>query len=1515
MEWLVIIALAIVVLVLFSRLNALSQEFDRLLRRQDALYRLISERHLREDTAAAEHTPPPRTAAPPPAPMPPEPPTAPPPPIPAPLPPAPASATDATPRVSAFREARTEPPAEPPAAPPPPTSTPTPSPEPPVAPRTSSFRDYLQDATPPAPAAPAVEPPPPPTRSRAEWEALIGGNLLNRIAVISVVIALGFLVKYAYDHHWQSVITPPLRVLLLLAIGVGFLLAGRHFHRQGLRVFAQGFIGGGIAILYLSVYAAYNFYHLVATPLALLLMLVVTLVSFIQSLRYNAVAVALLGWAGGFITPVVLGSHEQGFGLFIYLLLLIAGVLALQARRDDWAILEPLTLVATATLFGVWFQSFTPARLPFAALYLTVVWGLFLALDLYRVRRGIITFLPLRTTVALVNALVFAVGMHLAFQRAEAGMALAGIIFAVGLAYLAAARLSANRREVEPIAEVRYLLTSVALVTVACWLLFRATPLLAIVGWAAEALLLVFAGVFANRRYLWVAGLVVYGLAFAVLLNLPDVFFYRAPAHFNPLANLRLLAFLALIVSLAVATLPLGRVRDNARGLLRLTLHYAWALLLFFLVTVETNDALRHAHATGALPGADTAYLRGITLPVLWTLFSLPLLWAGLRRRMPAQLCIGLGALLLGLGFIAVYGANYPLERFLPALNLRALMFLLVIAGLAISSAWMERAPDSPAWTRLMSVLLAIFAIALGFELLTVELLHTVTLFEQVLGVAPNQAGIILLPVLWSAYALPIAWHGYRTRSAALLYTGVIILFLAGAWTLAHGIGYAPVRARDYLPVLNLRGISFAFVIAGFLLQARLNAHFADAFPELARAQALFRGAAVLLGFAWMTLEITATFAMLSALGNIEVLRVLNGQAMALSLAGVWLLYGLVLSWVGWRARLDDLTAAGLLTAGLGAITGAVVGIDYSIIGMYRPLLNLRAGVLAVGMGVLGVQALLLPRREPLLWQYTVRAMLHAAVVFLGFELITVEISDTFAWLNSRDVFEVARMKMPMARAVAHVLAWTLYAGLLTWHGYRRQLPFFRVAGQITLGLAMLLGAYTGLYYDSLALYQPVLNMRAGMLALLIVAVLGHARHFELTGVWSTRMATAAWGVAALLGFELLTVETTTLFAWLGYREVPAVFGLAPLAAEQLLLPATWALYAIIVTGIGRRRAAPILSTTGQLLAGTAAGWVLLRALTLTPEAFTAYAPVVNLRTAALALAATALGAQAWLACRVSSPLLATAYRLGVALITCCWLSQEIWQGFSLLPDAQALRLDPHLARLMALAAGWALFALGLGIYGRRSGDAAFLPVGFVVLAVATLLAARLGFSYAPLSQFHLLVNLRVGMQAVVILALLLHLRWAWRERRYPWLPHAPVVLAVAAALLAFQAISAETWTAFARLLETATQRDEVTRLLNMRQMALSITWLVYAILLSVYGFWHRSVALRVLALAVYIISIVKIFAYDLRRQESLYYILSLFALAVILFITSYLYQRYREVILGTGEAAKRAAEEGTDHA
>jgi uncharacterized membrane protein len=184
-------------------------------------------------------------------------------------------------------------------------------------------------------------------------ETTFGLNWINRIAVLTLLLGAAFLFKYGVDNDWFG---PASRVALGVAAAAISLLAGDRVWRRGQTIFAQGIVGLGLALLYLSIYAAAMLYQLATPGLAFAAMCGVTVGAAGLALLYDSQAVAVLAMIGGYITPPALSTGEDHPWILLgYVFLLNLGALAL-ARMRRWKALEPLAAGATILLYSGWFS-------------------------------------------------------------------------------------------------------------------------------------------------------------------------------------------------------------------------------------------------------------------------------------------------------------------------------------------------------------------------------------------------------------------------------------------------------------------------------------------------------------------------------------------------------------------------------------------------------------------------------------------------------------------------------------------------------------------------------------------------------------------------------------------------------------------------------------------------------------------------------------------------------------------------------------------------------------------------------------------------------------------------------------------------------------------------------------------------------------------------------------------------------------------------------------------------------
>jgi uncharacterized membrane protein len=205
-------------------------------------------------------------------------------------------------------------------------------------------------------------------------EFAVASQWLLRVGVTILVVGIGFFIKYSVDHGF---ITPAGRVMLAATAGLGMLIAGAKILHSKYRVLGEGLMGGGLATLYFSVFAAANFYHLVNSATAFALMGAITMVAGGVAVRFNSILVAVLGIIGGYGTPIMLHTGTANFpGLYGYLLVLGIGVLAI-CYWKNWPLVNYQSMAPTYLLVFLSMRAYQPSDFPVVMSFLVAFFVLF----------------------------------------------------------------------------------------------------------------------------------------------------------------------------------------------------------------------------------------------------------------------------------------------------------------------------------------------------------------------------------------------------------------------------------------------------------------------------------------------------------------------------------------------------------------------------------------------------------------------------------------------------------------------------------------------------------------------------------------------------------------------------------------------------------------------------------------------------------------------------------------------------------------------------------------------------------------------------------------------------------------------------------------------------------------------------------------------------------------------------------------------------------------------------------
>ncbi len=181
---------------------------------------------------------------------------------------------------------------------------------------------------------------------------LFGGNTIVKAGVGILFIGLAFLAKYASEHAHLPV---EVRLAAIGAAAVVLLGFGWRLRRSR-PDYAQVLQGGAVAVLYLTLFAAFRYYGVLSALPAFVLMVAVAALAAALAVLQDARSLAIIGALGGFATPLIVSTGSNNHvALFAYYFVLDAGI-ALVAWSKTWRPLNLVGFVATfivATAWGV----------------------------------------------------------------------------------------------------------------------------------------------------------------------------------------------------------------------------------------------------------------------------------------------------------------------------------------------------------------------------------------------------------------------------------------------------------------------------------------------------------------------------------------------------------------------------------------------------------------------------------------------------------------------------------------------------------------------------------------------------------------------------------------------------------------------------------------------------------------------------------------------------------------------------------------------------------------------------------------------------------------------------------------------------------------------------------------------------------------------------------------------------------------------------------------------------------
>lgn len=656
-----------------------------------------------------------------------------------------------------------------------------------------------------------------------ELEFKIGGIWLNRIAIVLIVFGTAFFLKYAFDNNWVG---PIGRIIIGVLFGISFLVAGELFQNKKYTAFAQGVTGGGIAILYFSIFAGYYFFRdqdILSQPLAMVLMIMITAASVILSVRYDSKAIAVLGLIGGFSTPFLLATSQKDyFGLFAYLLILNIGILSI-AYYKKWTFLSYLSFSITQLIMLSCYVSYLGSideMFWMSEIFFTTVFIIYLLIPVInsvnnntRISGGEITLIVLNT---LFYSLVSFTAISMVYPDFRGFFAILMAIVYGSIGFWARNRNSDKNR-----IPIIFFGTAIAFITLAIPLQLYKYEFMDLIsaGWVIESIILLYAGFRVDSRKMRFTSTIILLLTSAKFLMYDVINLIPSDLALDfyiPLLNKWSLMFAILTSGLFISSYLYKKYSNMVTGdesfLKSLFLVTANAFL-FIQISMEISHYfyfLNNGNVSGEIL-LEYQCLRDGLISITWTLYAVTLTYLGFIRNSGKMRYWGLSILtaaLVKLIFVDHIFIFNGVTGYTLLFNIQITSVLFAVAAVFFICYLYKRHVDNVEYMeqQVFNPLMMIGIVVLGAALST----ESIRYFNSLGAYRDNTVAIQMqftLSSIWAIYSIILIFLGIikKYKPARLFAIGLF------------GITILKVFLSD-LSILTGAYRVLSFIILGFIL-------------------------------------------------------------------------------------------------------------------------------------------------------------------------------------------------------------------------------------------------------------------------------------------------------------------------------------------------------------------------------------------------------------------------------------------------------------------------------------------------------------------------------------------------------------------------------------------------------------------------------------------------------------------------------------------------------------------------
>ncbi len=639
-------------------------------------------------------------------------------------------------------------------------------------------------------------------KKKTDFEKFIGENLMNKIGILILVVAVGLGIKYAIGEGWLNEAG---RIAVGLLTGV-ILIGVAHKLRKDYTAFSSVLAGGGIAVFYSTIAFGFQLYELFSQTQAFLIMVIITGFAIALSLTYNKKELAVLAILGGFASPIMVSTGAGNYViLFTYIMILNVGMLIL-AYFKKWNIVNIVAYASTVLLYGIWMAKTYDDKgtLPWegALLFASGFYIIFFLMNIINNLKEDGRFSAADFIILISNTFFYyAVGMYLIGEFAEGYRG----IFTVALAIMNFIFAYTLYKKEQIDRNLVFLLIGLVLTFVSLAAPVQLDGNYITMFWAVESVLLLWLSQKSGIKIMKISSFLVILLMIISLVIDWDQIYLNPDVDAQPLAIILNKGFITSIVSIIALVLNMNLLKkdDDIQFMKKLPAHaFSTIVTVFVIISLYIAISLEIGYQIDQY--FDYYRLTAVALAFFSYIYLLGiLLWASMRNI--KYIFEGITFIAILSLFIYVFGVSIDyktvIDRYLfddLAQNFSLIHFITALAALALAFfSWNNIKKIAQDNTTFINIILW-FNIILSVVIMSNELDYIVLLTNQPsiehfydLQTSVHRIG---WPIMWGVFAFVLMIIGMKKKmkmlrviSISLFFFTLLKLFAFDVWDMSEG--------------------------------------------------------------------------------------------------------------------------------------------------------------------------------------------------------------------------------------------------------------------------------------------------------------------------------------------------------------------------------------------------------------------------------------------------------------------------------------------------------------------------------------------------------------------------------------------------------------------------------------------------------------------------------------------------------------------------------------------------------